>query len=79
MRKQIDFDVRVFPLGNGANGSMTREEVSDFIRTNYLDSQTGWEVFNVNANQVAAGVIYYQVTLCKYEDVNLVAKAASAK
>jgi len=67
MRKQIDFDVRVFPLGNGANDTMTHEAVGAFIRENYL--LKGWEVFDVNANQVAAGTIYFQVTLLKYDDV----------
>lgn len=66
MRKQIDFDVRVFPLGNGANGSMTHEQVSQFIRESYLAK--GWEVFSDHVNQVSAGVIYYQVSFAKYED-----------
>lgn len=67
MRKQVDFDVRVFPLGNGANDTMTREAVSEFIRENYL--KRGWEVFDVNTNQVFGGSIFYQVTLLKYEDL----------
>lgn len=67
MRKQVDFDVRVFPLGNGANETMTHESVGAFIRDNYFAN--GWEVFHVDTNQVSAGVIYYQVTLLKYEDV----------
>jgi hypothetical protein len=67
MRKQIDFDVRVFALGNGANGSMTREQVSEFIRENYMGK--GWEVFSDHINQVSGGSIYYQVVFIKYEDV----------
>lgn len=67
MRKQVDFDVRVFPLGNGSNETMTHDAVGAFIRDNYF--QNGWEVFHVETNQVSAGVIYYQVTLIKYEDV----------
>lgn len=66
MRKQVDFDVRVFPLGNGANETMTHEAVGGFIRENYL--KKGWEVFHVETNQVSAGVIYYQVTLLKYAE-----------
>jgi hypothetical protein len=68
MRKQTDFDVRVFPLGNGSGGeSMTHEQVGEFVRTNYLDK--GWEVLSANNNQVSAGVIYLQVVLVKWEDV----------
>lgn len=67
MRKQTDFDVRVFPLGNGANGSMTHEQVSQYVRENYLAQ--GWEVFSDHVNQVSAGTIYYQVSLAKYEEV----------
>lgn len=66
MRKQIDFDVRVFPLGNGSNGSMTHEQVSEFVRENYLAK--GWEVFSDHVNQVSAGVIYYQLALVRYEE-----------
>jgi len=69
MRKQIDFDVRVFPLGNGANGSMTHEQVAEDVRENYL--KKGWEVFSDHVNQVSAGVIYYQVALAKYEVIEL--------
>ena len=72
MRKQTDFDVRVFPLGNGANETMTHDQVSDFIRENYL--KRGWEVFRTETNQVSAGVIYFQVVLVKYEDVVAVTK-----
>ena len=55
-RKQVDFDVRVFPLGNGANETMTREAVAEFIRTNYL--QKDWEVLETDSLQVSAGTIY---------------------
>lgn len=65
MRKQVDFDVRVVPLGNGSNGSMTHEQVAEFVR-GYL--REGWEVFSDHVNQVSAGVIYYQITLAKYEE-----------
>lgn len=68
MRKQTDFDVRVFPLGTGAGGeSMTHEQVSEFVRENYLKS--GWEVLSAENNQVSAGVIYLMVVLVKWEDV----------
>lgn len=87
MRKQVDFDVRVFPLGNGANGSMKHEEVGEYIRNEYLfkenvdkdgnpnpKDKSYWEVFTVETNQVSAGVIYFQVSLIKYEDVVATAK-----
>ena len=74
MRKQVDFDVRVFPLGNGANDTMTHDAVGEYIRDNYL--RKGWEVFDVNANQVSAGTIYFQVTLLKYEDEAVVKSVA---
>lgn len=75
MRKQVDFDVRVFPLGNGSDGSMTREQVSQVIKDNYLlkpnsekADKSYWEVFQVHTNQVSGGTIYYQTTLLKYLD-----------
>jgi len=69
MRIQTDFDVRVFGLGNGAGGeSMTHEQVSAYVRENYLAN--GWEVLSVGTNQVSAGVIYLQVALVKYENVD---------
>lgn len=67
MRKQVDFDVRVFPLGNGSNGSMTHEQVSQYVRENYQTK--GWEVFSDHVNQVSAGTIYYQVSFVKWEEV----------
>lgn len=69
MRKQVDFDVRVFALGNGANDTWTRERVSAFVRDEYLIK--GWEIFDVNTNQVFGGSIFYQITFLKYEDVAL--------
>ena len=84
MRKQVDFDVRVFPLGNGANDTMTHEDVGKFVRENYLhkpnlkdgkinpEDKSYWEVFNTFTNQISAGTIYYQVTLVKFEDEKVV-------
>lgn len=74
MRKQVDFDVRVFPLGNGANETMTHDAVGAFIRQNYLEK--GWEVFNAETNQVSAGAIYFQVTLLKYEELPAVSETS---
>lgn len=67
MRKQVDFDVRVVALGNGSNGSMTHEQVAEFVREEYLNR--GWEVFSDHVNQVSAGVIYYQISFVKWEDM----------
>lgn len=69
MRKQTDFVVRVFPLGNGANDSVTGDELSRIIRNQYLAN--GYEVFSTAALQVSAGVIFYNVSLVKYEDAPL--------
>jgi len=78
MRKQTNFDVRVFPLGNGSGGeSMTHEQVSDFVRTNYLEQ--GWEVLSANNNQVSAGVIYLQVVLVKWENVHETGETSEVK
>ena len=80
MRKQIDFDVHVYPLGNGANETMTRVDVARDIRENYLlaSSKDGsyWEVQGASSLQVSAGVIYYQVTFIKYLDADTGAKVA---
>ena len=71
--KQVDFDVKVFPLGNGSDGTMTRDLVSAFIRDNYLlkpnddkSDKSYWAVFDISTNQISNGTIYYQVTLVKY-------------
>ncbi len=76
MRKQVDMDVRVFPLGNGADSSMTHDQVSQYLKENYLlkpnadkSDKSYWELFHVDTNQVSAGVIYYQTTLVKWLDV----------
>ena len=71
MRRQIDMDVRVFPLGQGNNNSMTREQVSAFVRENYFDKGTAtehWEIVSVLNNQVAAGVAFTQVNLVKWKE-----------
>ena len=71
MRKQVDFDVRVFPLGNGANETMTHEAVGAFVRDNYLTK--GWELYgNPSALQVSAGVIYYSLSFVRYEELGTV-------
>ena len=74
MRKQIDFVVRVFPLGNGSNGTITGEQLSEIIRSQYL--RNGYEVFKVDAIQVSGFQISYHVALIKYqvdEEVRVVA------
>lgn len=68
MRKQTDFVVRVWDMGNGANGSKTGEVVSKEIRDVYL--RNGYEIFSTpGALQISAGVIYFAVCFVKYEDV----------
>jgi hypothetical protein len=67
MRKQTDFVVRVWELGNGSNGSTTGQALSHEVKELYLNN--GFEVFSTAALQVSAGVIYYNMSFVKYEDV----------
>lgn len=67
MRKQVDFVVRVWALGNGNNDTVTTEKLSKEIREIYLDN--GYEVFSTHAIQVAASAVFYNVTFVKYEYV----------
>lgn len=69
MRKQTDFVVRVFKLGNGANGTQTGEQLTQEVREKYLKS--GYEVFSTDAIQVFGGEIFYNICFAKYEDVAL--------
>lgn len=67
-RKQVDFDIRVFDVTNDASqGGMTHEQVSAFVRVNYLAS--GWEVLGVENTQVSANHVFFAVYLVKYEDM----------
>lgn len=69
MRKQVDFDVRVFQISANPeqNGGMTHDQVSAFVRENYL--KNGWEVLSAQNVQIAANAVSVQVNLVKYEDV----------
>lgn len=68
MRKQVDFDVRSLPLGNGSGGeSFTREQMCQIVKTEYLDK--GWELFSNSTNQVYGGAISILYIFLKYEDV----------
>lgn len=68
MRKQIDFVVRVYNLGNGADGTFTAQMFNESIRTLYLDN--GWEVMSAfptpHTDPGKAGVM---VALARYEEV----------
>jgi hypothetical protein len=67
MRKQVDFVVRSWEFGNGANGTKTSAMVSEEIRENYLNK--GYEVFSTpGVLQITAGVINFSVCFVKYED-----------
>jgi hypothetical protein len=68
-RKQVNFDVRVFQLtaNPSAHGGMTHEQMSDYVRTEYLER--GWEVLNSNGVTFDGNSVYMQVSLVKYEDV----------
>lgn len=68
MRKQTDFVIRSWEIGNGANGTKTGEMVSREIRDVYLAN--GYEVFSVpGALQIFAGAVNFAVCFVKYEDV----------
>ena len=67
MRKQTDFAVRVWRLGNGADGSTTGEDLRKEILEQYF--ARGYEVFDVASIQTSGYAIMYQVTFLKYEDV----------
>lgn len=66
MRKQTDFDYRVYPVGN-TEGNYNHLQLSAEIREEYL--QNGWEVLSTENLQVSANVIYLAVSLVKYEDI----------
>lgn len=68
MRKQTDFVVRVFNLGNGANDTMTGEQLTQVVRELYLNK--GYEVFSTDAIQVFGGNIFYNICFAKYEEVS---------
>lgn len=63
--KQIDFDFRVYPVGN-TEGNYNHLQLSEEIRTQYL--QNGWDVLKTEVSQVSANVIYLAVTFVKYAE-----------
>lgn len=69
MRKQVDFVVRVLPLGNKDDSdTMSQVTASNFIRTNYLEK--GYEVIYASVAQVSsAGIVNIAFFLAKYEEV----------
>ena len=73
MRKQVDFAVRVFPLGNGGNGTLTGEQVAEIVR-DY--QKKGFEVFNISAFQVTGLSISYHIAFIKYEEVTDAVRSA---
>lgn len=66
MRKQVDFAVRVWRLGNGSDGSTTGEQLSQEIVEKYLAND--YEVFDVASIQTSGFAIMYQVTFVKYAE-----------
>jgi hypothetical protein len=71
MRKQVDFDVRVFkltPSGQEA-GTTTRDSMREFLRTNYPFEQ-GWEVVNTFLATPEQNTVPLAVVLVRYEDVD---------
>ena len=71
MRKQIDWDVRVWNLtGNGQEGTQTRDQMLSYMNEHYPLSE-GWEVVSVSTANVAAGAISVMVFVAKYEVVGV--------
>lgn len=70
MRKQTDFDIRVFKINSNpeAYGGMSHTQVSDFIRENYL--RWGWEVLSTQNVTYDGNNVAVQVSLVKYEDLS---------
>ena len=64
-RKQVDFDFRVYPVGQG-DGNYNHQMLSDEIRTQYIAN--GWEVISTEVTQVSANVLFLAVSLVKYEN-----------
>lgn len=77
MRKQIDFAVRVWKLGNGADGSTTGEALGQEIRELYLAND--YEVFDVASIQTSGFAIMYQVTFVKWQEVPILDTQTNAK
>jgi hypothetical protein len=75
MRKQTDFDVRVFQVTNNpaAHGGMTHDQVSLMVKRDYL--VYGWEVLSSENISYDGNNIFVQVSFVKYEDVIEEAKA----
>lgn len=70
MKKQIDFDVRVFkltPQGTEA-GTTTRIAMREFLKENYPFSQ-GWEIQNTFLATPEQNTVPLAVVLVRYEDV----------
>lgn len=70
MKRQIDFDVRVFkltPQGIEA-GTTTRERMREFLRENY-PFEAGWEVQNTFLATPETNTVPLAVVLVRYEDV----------
>lgn len=66
MRKQVDWDVRVWNLtGSGQEGTTTRDQMLGYMKANY-PLEDGWEVVSVSTANVAAGAISVMVFVAKY-------------
>lgn len=66
MRKQIDFALRVWRVGNGADGTTTNEQLRQEILDTYLAN--GYELFDVASIQTSGFAIMYQATFVKYAE-----------
>lgn len=71
MRKQVDWDVRVWNLtAGGQEGTQTRDQMLSYMKEHY-PLEDGWEVVSVSTANVAAGAISVMVFVAKYEVVGV--------
>lgn len=69
MKKQIDWDVRVWRLTpSGQEGSATREAMLAYMAEHY-PLKDGWEVVSVSSPGYEAGAVNLVVFVSKYETV----------
>jgi hypothetical protein len=79
MKKQTDFDVRVFQINRNpeAHGGMNHLQVSQMVRDEYLSQ--GWDVLSSENISFDGNNVFVQVSLVKWEDVPEVAEKRVTK
>lgn len=79
MKKQIDFDVRVFKLTPQGveSGTTTRQAMREFLKENY-PFEAGWEVQNTFLATPEQNTVPLAVVLVRYETVDDTVSSESA-